>query len=100
MAPLTKSLRRAPRGGIPEPSTARQFKGGQFIPATLWNEQKAKAKAALPGLLAKTGDRLQLLRAVYEQNAALSREGISKIKRVPLRSIQKQMWMAPVTSRP
>lgn len=34
---------RAPKGGLGE------FKGGQFLPKALWEEQKALAKAQLPG---------------------------------------------------
>lgn len=90
-APLVKSLRRAPGGGIVQPVTQTRFRGGQYIPADLWAEQKQQAKDALPALLERTGDRLQFHRQVYEQNSALIREGITKVKRVSLLSIQKQM---------
>lgn len=89
--PLVKSLRRAPQGGIPAPATARRYKGGQFIPAALWNEQKQKATDALPGLLDRVGDRLQLLRATYDQNSALAREGLTRVKLVPLTTVEAQM---------
>ena len=86
--PLEKSLRRAPRGGL------EQFKGGQFITASLWEEQKRLARIELPRLLDRSSDRLQTLRAFYEQNAALEREGVTKVKLVPLATIETRMKTA------
>ncbi len=91
LVPLEKSLRRAPGGGIVSPVTQTRFLGGQFIPAELWAQQKQQAKDALPALLERTGDRLQTLRAFYDQNSQLRIEGVTKVSLVSLTRIEQQM---------
>lgn len=74
---IEKSLRRAGRGGIHDvltealPAPPRHFKGGQFIPAALWNKEKSDARAALPVLLRGFGESLSFLLRVQEQNVAV-----------------------------
>lgn len=86
---LIKSLRRAPGGGIArlEPELP-SYKGGQFIDNRLWFEERRKAADSFPGVLDAFGDRLQFLRAMYEQNAALLREHKTAVKLVPLTTIE------------
>ena len=80
--------RRAPKGGI------EAYRGGQFIPTELWQQERRKAADALPDLLDAFGDRLQFLRLMYEQNHALAVEGTTKVKLVPLTTIEAQMKSA------
>lgn len=70
--PLTKSLRRAPKGGIRHDATGKQYAGGTFIPAALWESERTAAKDGLATLLTETADALQFLRLSYQQNAALA----------------------------
>ena len=80
--------RRAPSGGH------GAYKGGQFIPRALWESEKRAAVLALPDLLDGFGERMQTLRAFYEQNAALMHEGVTQVKLVPLTTIEHQMKVA------
>lgn len=59
-------LRRAPSGGYGE-----TYAGGQFIPATAWNREKAAAKASLPDILKVFGKQMQYLRKVWEAQTEL-----------------------------
>jgi hypothetical protein len=81
--------RRAPSGGLGD-----RYKGGQFIPNDLWQAEKRKAESALPDLLSGFGDRLQFLRQVYVQNSELIKEGTTKVKLVPLSTIEWRMKAA------
>lgn len=81
--------RRAPRGGLVAPE--RFYRGGQFLPTVVWEQQKREAKASMPGILERFGDNMQFLRAVYEQNAALAAEGLTKVKLLPLTTVEARM---------
>jgi hypothetical protein len=74
--------RRAPAGGL------GAFRGGQFVSDALWRQERARAKEDLSPTLDRFGDRFQLLRALYEQNAALEAAKVTVVKLVPLTTIE------------
>lgn len=82
---LLKSLRRAPAGGL------HGYRGGQFLPAQIWESEKRAAEEALPARLLAFGDDLQALRELYEQNSALIREGVTRVKLIPLSTVAARM---------
>lgn len=92
---LSKSLRRAPKGGIRHDTTGKHFRGGQFVPAALWEQQKQAGKDGLAPLLAETGDALQFLRLSYQQNAALQQHldlaAQFKIPTIPLTTVEARL---------
>lgn len=83
---LEKAIhRRAPKGGL------SGFQGGQFLPASVWQEEKQRAADALPLLLESFGEKLQFYRAIFEQNAALRREGRTQVSLVPFTTIEARI---------
>ena len=92
---LSKSLRRAPKGGLRHDTTGRQYLGGQFVPAALWEQQKQAGKDGLAPLLADVGDALQFLRLSYQQNAALQQHldlvEQLKIPTIPLTNVEARL---------
>ena len=92
---LTKSLRRAPKGGIRHDATGKRYIGGQFVPAALWEQQKQAGKDGLAPLLADVGDALQFLRLSYQQNAALQQHldlvAHLKIPTIPLTTVEARL---------
>ena len=92
---LSKSLRRAPKGGIRHDATNKMYGGGQFVPAALWEQQKQAGKDGLAPLLAETGDALQFLRLSYQQNAALQQHldlaQQLKIPTIPLTTVEARL---------
>jgi hypothetical protein len=74
--------RRAPAGGL------GGFGGGQFLPDALWRQERTRARADLPATLDRFGERFQLLRALYAQNAALVEANVTIVKLVPLTTIE------------
>ncbi|MDE2106305.1 MAG: hypothetical protein KGL39_54295, partial [Patescibacteria group bacterium] len=85
-------LRRAPRGGLS--SADRSYRGGQFIAAAVWNAEKAKALADLPGLITSFGDDIQFLRRVYEQQVGLLKlpaGALGKVEIIPPSTVAARM---------
>jgi hypothetical protein len=80
--------RRAPKGGV------GRFKGGQFVDGATLRVQATQAQADMAATLDAFGARLQFLRAVYEQNAALLHLTDLKFTPMPLGSVFHQMQTA------
>ena len=77
--------RQAPRGGI------GRYRGGQFIDTATLRLQAQDAVSSMGRILEDFGVRLQFLRAVYEQNAALRMVRDLPITPMPLSTIEYQM---------
>jgi hypothetical protein len=90
VAPGTGVMRRAGRGGI----EGTQYKGGQFIPAALWERQKELAANAFDPLMADFKGNLQFLRGAYEQSAWIVAQDNPNAPRLPLTTIEYRMKAA------
>jgi hypothetical protein len=76
---------RAPAGGL------KDYGGGQFIPAKMVRIEKELAQEAMPDLIEDFSDTLQGYREQYEQQVALAEEGTTKVKLIPLSTIEARI---------